>query len=237
MRMKRRGSSEPSSDPRSARCRCVAPSRVCSLTYMPSASIQLICSTGSSRTRSEPRTTILSSTRRVAPAAGAVPRRSLTRAVEQRLHLRHDGVGVAGADLPQRAVERGLEPLVAERLEEISDGLRLERAQRVLVVGGDEDDFRHRHVWRIAHEGGKHAEAVELRHLDVEEHQLHGSAVAGAGADGLERFGAAGAASHQLTLLSRASSRRSRSRPGFSSSTISARIVCMSVAYCAALAA
>ncbi len=105
---------------------------------------------------------------------------------------------MTGADLPQRAVERGLKPLIAERLEEISDCLRLERAQRVLVMGGHEYDFRHHHVWRIAHEGGKHAEAVELRHLDVEEHQLHGSAVAGAGADGLERFGAAGAASHQL---------------------------------------
>ena len=53
---------------------------------------------------------------------------------------------MAGADLPQRAVERGLKPLVAERLEEIADRLCLERAQRVLVVGGHEDDFRHRHV-------------------------------------------------------------------------------------------
>ena len=119
-------------------------------------------------------------------------------AVEERLQLRHHRLRVSGADVAQRVVERGLELLVAERLEQVGDRVRVERAQRVLVVRGHEDDFGHRHRRPVAHERGEHAEAVELRHLDVEEHQLHGSAGLRGRAQDIERFGAARAAAGEL---------------------------------------
>ena len=62
--------------------------------------------------------------------------------------------------------ERLLEPLGAERLQQVVDRVHLERAQRVLVVGGDEDDRQ------VAPEQLEHLEAVELRHLHVEQHQV-----------------------------------------------------------------
>ena len=49
------------------------------------------------------------------PRAGASsPGRDGAAAAEQRLHLRHQRVRVSGPDVPDRPIERGLEPLVAE---------------------------------------------------------------------------------------------------------------------------
>ena len=64
------------------------------------------------------------------------------------------------------SLQRALEAIGAEWLQQVIDRMRVEGAHRVLVVGGDEND------------GGtgldqlQHFEAVELRHLDVEEEQV-----------------------------------------------------------------
>ena len=65
-----------------------------------------------------------------------------------------------------RPLERRGEPLVRERLQQVVDRVDLERPQGELVVRRDEDD---RHA---AAEQLEHLEAVELRHLDVEEQQV-----------------------------------------------------------------
>ena len=72
-----------------------------------------------------------------------------------------------GAPLPfARPRERLGQPLVRERLEQVVDRVHLERPQRELVVRRDED---HRHV--AAHQL-EHLEAVELRHLHVEQQDV-----------------------------------------------------------------
>ena len=105
---------------------------------------------------------------------------------------------MAGPDVPQRTVQRRLEPLVAERFEQIVDRVRVKGAQRVLVVGGDEDHLGHRHRRRRVDQGRENAEAVQLRHLHVEKHQLHGIPGPSAGADGIERLGPAAGAGRQF---------------------------------------
>ena len=65
-------------------------------------------------------------------------------------------------------LERLPEPLAAERLEQVVERVHLERPQRVLVVGGDEDDRRH----AFGADGLNHAERVEPGHLHVEEHEV-----------------------------------------------------------------
>ena len=123
---------------------------------MPSASIQLICSTGSSRTRSDPRTTIRSSGGWAGPAPARVPGAAVRPEPSSSACICDThGIRVSGADVPQRAIERRLKPLVAERLEEVVDGVRVECAQRVLVVRRHEDDLGHRKRRRVAHERGR----------------------------------------------------------------------------------
>ncbi len=70
--------------------------------------------------------------------------------------------------------------------------MHLEGPQRVLVVGGDEDHHR---------QGGRvqllqHLEAVQLRHLHVEEDQI-----GGVPADRLDRLPAVGALAADLDVL------------------------------------
>src|SRR5262245_26971614 len=57
---------------------------------------------------------------------------------EQPLDLRHQALGLTCPGMTDRPIQRGLEALVAEGFEEIVDRVRLERAQRILVVRGDE---------------------------------------------------------------------------------------------------
>ena len=66
------------------------------------------------------------------------------------------------------ALERRLEPLVVERLQQVVQRMRLEGTQRKLVVGRDEDDDRH----TTDADRLKHVETIDLRHLDVEEEQI-----------------------------------------------------------------
>ncbi len=64
--------------------------------------------------------------------------------------------------------ERFVEALAVERLEQVVEGVDVERAQRVVIEGGDEDDERHP---RRA-DGFDDVEAGGAGHLDVEEHQV-----------------------------------------------------------------
>ena len=89
--------------------------------------------------------------------------------------------------LRARAFERLLEARLVERLEEEVERVNLERADRVRVVRGHEDDGRH----VVAVEVLDDVEAVHARHLDVEEDEvgllaldhLDGARAVGAGAD------------------------------------------------------
>jgi hypothetical protein len=56
--------------------------------------------------------------------------------------------------------------LGAERFQQVVDRMDLERFDRVLVIGGDEDDRD------LAPEQLQHVKAVQLRHLNVEEDQI-----------------------------------------------------------------
>ena len=72
------------------------------------------------------------------------------------------------ADPSARAAHGFLQPVVRERLHQVVDRVGLEGLQRVLVEGGHEDDGAG--VRRA--DMLEHAEAVQARHLDVEEHEL-----------------------------------------------------------------
>ena len=63
--------------------------------------------------------------------------------------------------------ERGSEPLGAERFEQVIERVDFERGERVFVVRGDEDNGRH-----VLAERARECEAIHLRHLDVEKHQV-----------------------------------------------------------------
>ena len=84
------------------------------------------------------------------------------------------------------------EALVGERLEQVVERVNFEGAQRVLVVRGDEDDDRR------AVEQLQHFEAVELRHLDVEQEEV--GIVLG---DCLHRFESVRALGDDLAVLIR----------------------------------
>ena len=71
-------------------------------------------------------------------------------------------------DLMPRALERLGEALTIERLQQIIERAHLEGSQRMLVVGGHEDDERH----PLAADRLDHLEAIHLGHLHVEEHQV-----------------------------------------------------------------
>ncbi len=85
------------------------------------------------------------------------------------------------------------ESLLRDRLEEVVERPRFERADRIFVVRRDEDDQRR------AVEQLQHFEPVELRHLDVEQQDV--GIVLG---DGLDRFESVGALRHELDIRLRA---------------------------------
>ncbi len=87
-----------------------------------------------------------------------------------------------------RAIDRFGQPLRAERLQQIVDRVDFECLQRVLIVRGDEDHGD------VAADEIEHLEAVELRHLDVEEQQIR--LQFGDDLDRLEAIGALGDDSH-----------------------------------------
>ena len=92
-----------------------------------------------------------------------------------------DVAGLLAVDLAADALERALEALAVERLQQVVERLDLEGAQRVLIVGGHEHDRRH----ALGADRLNHLEAVELRHVHVEEHEI-----GRLGEDGLDGFDA-----------------------------------------------
>ena len=77
-----------------------------------------------------------------------------------------------------------LEALVDERLQQVVERMGVEGVDRVAVEGGDEYDHRHARL----RDAAQHLEAVDARHLDVEEHEVR--RVGGDGLDGLAAIGA-----------------------------------------------
>ena len=61
-------------------------------------------------------------------------------------------------------VERAVQPLAPDGLQQVVDGVHIERPHRVLVVRGHED--HHRHAVRA--DGVDNLEAVHAWHLDIE---------------------------------------------------------------------
>ena len=70
-----------------------------------------------------------------------------------------------------RAIERLAQSRLLDRLQQVVDGIHFEGAHGVLVVGGDERDERHRLLLQHPHD----ADAVELRHLPVEQREIRSS--------------------------------------------------------------
>jgi hypothetical protein len=88
---------------------------------------------------------------------------ALRRIQHHSLQLRH----LRRRRLARTRMVQGLpKTLAAERLEQVVDRVHLERAQGELVVGGGED------IVRFGAGQFDHLEAIELGHLDVEEHQF-----------------------------------------------------------------
>jgi hypothetical protein len=88
-------------------------------------------------------------------------------------------LALTGADALSRPRERRLEPLVAERLQQIVEGSYLERFEGIDVVGGDEDRDRPPAGLYFVEQ----LEAANPGHLDVEEQEVRRLAP-----HGLERF-------------------------------------------------
>jgi hypothetical protein len=77
-------------------------------------------------------------------------------------------VGVARRELVAHAIERDIEPRILDGLQEVVERVRFERLQCVLVVRRDEHGQRHLRRGQ----GLQELEAVDTRHLHVEEHDV-----------------------------------------------------------------
>ena len=64
--------------------------------------------------------------------------------------------------------ERALKPLVHQRLQEVIERVRVKGVDRVAVEGRHEHHHRHAGL----RDAAQHLEAVDARHLDVEEHEV-----------------------------------------------------------------
>ena len=69
-----------------------------------------------------------------------------------------------------RSGHRGHQPFRFDRLQQVVEGVHLERTQGILVVGGHEDDDRD----LLRRHGLQQRQTVELRHLHVEEDDVRG---------------------------------------------------------------
>ena len=80
---------------------------------------------------------------------------------EQALQVRRRGSDAAAQ--PFHPAERALEVPRIDRLEQVVDRVHRERVERVLFVRGRENDDR------LDRQARQHLEAIQPRHLDVEE--------------------------------------------------------------------
>jgi hypothetical protein len=120
--------------------------------------------------------------------------------------LRQDGVEplierlrASLAEPRPSATERDSKTVLVEGLEQVVHGVHIERANRVLVVGGHEHDDGQ----RFSLERLQHAEPIELRHLDIEKHEIGSLS-----ADDIHRLGTVARLPHE-----REACRRSDERP------------------------
>ena len=74
------------------------------------------------------------------------------------------------AEPPAHPCQRLLQPPHVDGLEQVVDGVDLERLERVLVEGGDEHD--HRRIGIALEQAAGDLEAAQARHLDVEEDEV-----------------------------------------------------------------
>ena len=135
-----------------------------------------------SRCRSGRRSAVLPPGRAFVGAAGLRERRRL---LNRRL---------AVLQAVARAIDRRLEPFLLHRLEEIVDGVQLERFDRVVVERGDERDERQ----RVRRNPPDHLEAADLGHLQIQEREM--GSMRG---DELHRFLAGGSLGDELRALAR----------------------------------
>ena len=91
-------------------------------------------------------------------------------------------------------VERRGEPVLLDRLHQIIDRLRVERAQRMVAISGDEHEQRRLDL----HQPLDHRKAVEAGHLDVEEDE-----VGLVGLDLADRLAAIGGGGDDLDVVMR----------------------------------
>jgi len=100
--------------------------------------------------------------------ARAVLHHDPLRMLARRPRLRHNICGQTAtlADSEFGALQGALEAFRAEGLKKIVHGVGVEGAHGVLIVGSDEDDRRAR-VDQL-----QNLEAIELRHLNVQEHDV-----------------------------------------------------------------
>ena len=116
--------------------------------------------------------------------------RAALEVVEQRQELLARLAAAPRRQVLAGALDGAVEAVAVEGLEQVVHGVDFEGAQRVLVVGGDEHHRREIADPQLL----DHAEAVQLRHLHVQEHQvrlqlahrLHALSPVGALADQLD---------------------------------------------------
>ena len=105
-----------------------------------------------------------------------------------------DAVAGALASAFAGPVENALESRGRVRLEEVVHRAHIERAERVLLVGGDEDDVRR----LVGPDGVEDAEAIQARHPDVQEHDVRREAL-----DHRDGFAPGGGLTYDLDIARR----------------------------------
>src|SRR5258705_523566 len=113
-------------------------------------------------------------------ADSVLPCIELADVLEERAQLRRYGRLRRLLQALLRAIERLMKTNVIDGLEQIVERAKLERGNRVIIESRDENDGRH----LVGADLGNHIEAIELRHLHVEEYQI--GLVHADGGNGLE---------------------------------------------------
>src|SRR4029453_16284418 len=116
--------------------------------------------------------------------APALPQR-----IYQRLELANAHLRVSQLDPGSSSVERHSQTILLHGLQEIVDASGREGLHREMIEGRDEHDLRH---FLIA-QGIDELKPVELRHLDVEQHNIRGH-----GTDQFERASAIARLTHEF---------------------------------------
>src|SRR5262245_46262692 len=101
---------------------------------------------------------------RTLPCSGSLPALMI---FEQRKHPLAELAELLLFDLSSRPPQRFFKAFVVKWFEQVIERVEFKRPYRILVVGGHKDDDRQ----LISSNLFQHPEAVEVRHLDIEEDQ------------------------------------------------------------------